>query len=393
MYRKVDLEQCSREMQKMLVPEIGVKLMTEKAAIEPLKFFRVRSPAANIIKQEMLSLGGECATEPGAITCAGKYVDIILLGTVGQYKRLIGKLQLMEGWFGLNTIIKELDSYLNRGSLLTIFADGRTLHYEKMKIMGIINITPDSFYAGSRVDQGDSLLCRAEKMLKDGADILDIGGESTRPGSEAVSCEEEMSRVVPAIKQLKKAFPQAVISIDTRNSQSAKEAFLAGADIINDVSAGEADPAMLPLAAESKSPIILMHMRGTPQTMGEKTGYKNVVDQVAEYLAERMAACQALGINNDKLILDPGIGFAKNAEENLELLRQLSAFTGYGVPVLLGASRKRTIGEVLGNLPAEERLEGTLATSCRAVFSGVNIVRVHDVRENFRTIRMLEAML
>ena len=127
--------------------------------------------------------------------------------------------------------------------------------------------------------------------------------------------------------------------------------------------------------------------------MGEKTGYKNVVDQVAEYLAERMAACQALGINNDKLILDPGIGFAKNAEENLELLRQLSAFTGYGVPVLLGASRKRTIGEVLGNLPAEERLEGTLATSCRAVFSGVNIVRVHDVRENFRTIRMLEAML
>lgn len=393
MYRKVELGQCPIEMKKMQVPEVAIELMWKKSHIEPVKFFRVRAPGANIIKQEMLSLGGECATEPSAVTCTSKYVDIILLGTACQYRRLLEKLRLMEDWFGFKVIINELTAYLKTNPLTTRLTDGRIINYDKMKIMGILNVTPDSFYAGSRVEPGSSLLLRAEKMLKEGADILDIGGESTRPGSAAVSCQEEIKRVVPAIANLKKEFPAAVISVDTRNSETARQALLAGADIINDISAGEGDSGMLPLAADTGAPIILMHMRGTPQTMGDKTGYTNVVDQVACYLVERIAACQALGIENDKIILDPGIGFAKDAEENLLLLRQLSAFTGYGVPVLLGASRKSTIGRVLGDLPPEERLEGTLATSARAVFSGVNIVRVHDVQANFRTIRMLEAML
>ncbi len=393
MYRKIDMEHCSGEMFKLGIAEVAVKLMNDKSTIEPLKFFRVRSPGANIIKQEMLSLGGDCANEPGAIACRETYVDIILLGTRAQYRKLAAKLQLMKGWFGLDVIAQELSNYIEMGKLSTLLADGRRLTYEKTKIMGILNVTPDSFYAESRVKPGQDVLARAEAMLKEGADILDIGGESTRPGSSAVPWEEEIHRVVPVITGLKKAFPDAVVSIDTRNSRTAREALLAGADIINDISAGEGDAAMVPLAAETKAPIILMHMRGTPQTMGEDTEYANVVDQVACYLQERMAFCHEAGLANDKIILDPGIGFAKKTPENLELLRQLGAFTCYGVPVLLGTSRKKTIGEVLGGLPAEERLEGTLAASCRAVFFGVKIVRVHDVQENFRTIRMLEAMI
>lgn len=393
MYRKVALGSFIQEMQKMGIPAKAVEIMGDKGRIEPVKIFQVRSPAANIIKQDLLSLGGECATEPSAITCSSQYVDILLLGTRGQYKKLTEKLDLQAEWFGLAKVIQDINSYLEPGQLLTKLADGRTITYEKTKIMGILNVTPDSFYAPSRVKEETNLLTRAEAMLKNGADILDIGGESTRPGSEAVSETEEVKRVVPVIKSLKAHFPSCIISIDTRHSTTAKEALLAGGDIINDISAGEGDPGMLPLAKKSQAPIILMHMRGTPQTMSHEISYDNVVDQVAAYLQERMLACYKAGLGEDKIILDPGIGFAKGVQENLALLGQLTAFTGYGVPVLLGTSRKTTLGAVLGGLPPEERLEATLATSCQGVFAGVNIIRVHDVKANFRAVRMLEAML
>ncbi|MDD4321824.1 MAG: dihydropteroate synthase, partial [Acidaminococcaceae bacterium] len=214
-----------------------------------------------------------------------------------------------------------------------------------------------------------------------------------RPGAESVSPQEEITRVVPAIKAIKATYPQSIISIDTYHSATAREALLAGADILNDITAGEADEEMAQVALQYKAPIILMHMRGTPKNMQKNTHYDNVVDEVTQYLLTRAAQLLCLGLKPEQIILDPGIGFAKDKVANLKLMNGLVALTGHGYPVLLAASRKASIGKVLGDLPPEERLEGTLATSCQAVYAGANIVRVHDVKENARVIRMLEAIL
>ena len=295
-------------------------------------------------------------------------------------------------YFGMDKIKEELEAVLNESKLQTTLADGRLLTYDKVLVMGILNITPDSFYADSRTAI-EEVVAKAGQMLADGADILDIGGESTRPGSEAVEAAEEQARVVPVIKALRAAYPEAVISIDTYRASTARAAIEAGADIVNDISAMEADAEMLDVVVETNAPIVLMHMRGTPKNMQTQCEYKNVVEEVAVHLAERVNLLRERGVGADKIILDPGIGFAKNAEQNLKLMRDLNALTSFGYPVLLAASRKSTIGKVLGELPVEERLEGTIATSCQAVYAGANMVRVHDVKENLRAIRMLEAIL
>ena len=259
--------------------------------------------------------------------------------------------------------------------------------------MGILNVTPDSFYEGSRVPAMEELVERAGRMLAAGAGVLDIGGESTRPGSDSVDGEEERRRVVPAIAALRKAYPDAVISIDTYRADTAEAAIAAGADIINDISAMEADPRMADVVVATKAPIILMHMRGTPKNMQQNCEYKDVVQEVAVYLAQRAQLLRERGVSADKIILDPGIGFAKNVEQNLLLMRDLKALTSFGYPVLLAASRKSTLGAVLGGVPAEQRLEGTIATSLQAIYAGAQMVRVHDVEENVRAIRTLEAIL
>ena len=230
-------------------------------------------------------------------------------------------------------------------------------------------------------------------MLEQGAQILDIGGESTRPGSDSVDGEEERRRVLPVIEALRKEYPEAVLSVDTYRADTAEAAINAGADIINDISAMEADKKMLDVVVRSKAPIILMHMRGTPKNMQQNCQYQDVVQEVAVYLAERAELLREQGVGADKIILDPGIGFAKDVEQNLRLMRDLHVLTSFGYPVLLAASRKSTIGAVLGGVPASERLEGTIATSLQAVQAGAQMVRVHDVLENVRAIRMLEAIL
>ena len=287
----------------------------------------------------------------------------------------------------------DIRAALEPAVLQTTLADGRVLTYEKMCIMGILNITPDSFYAGSRVPQMDTVVERAGQMLEHGAGILDIGGESTRPGSDSVDGEEERRRVLPVISALRRAYPEAVLSVDTYRADTAEAALNAGADIINDISAMEADPRMAEVVVKSKAPIILMHMRGTPKNMQQNCEYKNVVEEVAVYLAQRAQLLREQGVGADKIILDPGICFAKNVQQNLLLMRDLHTLTSFDYPVLLAASRKSTIGAVLGGVPAEERLEGTLATSLQAVYAGAQMVRVHDVQANTRAVRMLEAML
>ena len=370
----------------------SVPIFERKAAIEPLKLLQVRTPAANVIKQEMLGVGGDAVTPVGCIVNKDKYCDILLLGTRKHYALLAAKLKLMN-FFGMLQISKELEQYLAAKTPVTILRDGRTLSYEKMRVMGILNVTPDSFYAGSRLSDVDAAVKRAEQMLSEGADVLDIGGESTRPGSEAVGVQEEVARIVPVIKAIREKLPEAVLSIDTWHASVAKAALEGGADIVNDITAMTGDEAMASVVEHYKAPVVLMHMRGTPKDMQTQCTYKNVVDEVASYLKERAAFAETLGLDRTKIILDPGIGFAKTVEQNLALMRDLQALVGLGYPELLAASRKSTIGAVLGNLQAEERLEGTLATSLQAVYAGAQLVRVHDVKENVRAIRMLEEIL
>jgi dihydropteroate synthase len=380
----------AKELQSLKMNEVAVNILMGKGSIIPFKVTDVRTPAANIIKQEMLAAGGDCAVPAGTVTCAEDRVDIILLGTKKHYRTLIYKLKQMS-YFGIQNIYKELTEAMQENTKKTVLADGRELVYTRTMVMGIINATPDSFYPASRTKAQDALTV-AETMLKDGADILDIGGASTRPGTELVTKEEEQKRVLPVIKSIKEHFPQCVISVDTYWAETAKAALSAGADIINDVSAMEMDPKMLDVVSETKAPIILMHMRGTPKDMQKQCIYQNVVQEVALYLQQRATLLLDRGLDATKIILDPGIGFAKNVDQNLELMGDLEALTGSSFPVLLAASRKSTIGTVLGGIPVEERLAGTLATSARAVEAGADMVRVHDVQENVQFIRMLEAI-
>ena len=391
MLLKVNKEMLADAMESIGVHKASLPIFANKNQILPLKLLQVRTPAANIIKQEMLAAGGDAAVPTGCVLNKDKYSDVLLLGTRKHYNLLLKKLELMP-YFGMDKVKAELEAVLNEEKLQTVLADGRVLNYDKVLIMGILNITPDSFYENSRTAI-EEVVAKAGQMLADGADILDIGGESTRPGSEAVAAEEEQERVLPVIEALRKAYPDAVLSIDTYRASTARLAIEAGADIINDISAMEADAEMIDVVCETKAPIILMHMRGTPKDMQTQCEYKNVVEEVAVYLAERAELLRERGVGAEKIIFDPGIGFAKNAEQNLKLMRDLHALTSFGYPVLLATSRKGTIGKVLGDLPAEERLEGTIATSCQAVYAGANMVRVHDVKENLRAVRMLEAIL
>ncbi len=267
--------------------------------------------------------------------------------------------------------------------------DGKRWEGMGMKVMGIINVTPDSFYEDSRV-KIDELLERVNQMIKEGAEIIDVGGESTRPGSDPVPLEEELNRVIPAIKLIKENF-NIKVSVDTYKAKVAQKALEAGADIVNDISAMMFDPDMVKVVADNKVPVILMHIKGTPKDMQQNPTYEDVVKEIKEYFIERINFAKAQGI--EQVILDPGIGFGKKLEHNLEILRRIKEFKELGYPILIGASRKSMIGMILNGLPPSERLEGTLAITAYCALNGVDYIRVHDVKENFRVVKVIEAIM
>lgn len=257
-------------------------------------------------------------------------------------------------------------------------------------IMGIINVTPDSFYdGGQRYDEANAVAAGLA-MAASGADILDVGGESTRPGAQAVSEEEEMARVLPVVRGLRREI-KTPISVDTYKSTVAQAALDAGADIVNDVSALRFDAAMAPLVASENVPVVLMHMLGTPQTMQQDPRYGDVVREVRDFLAAQMFEAMDAGIARERILLDPGIGFGKTLDHNLQLLRGLPALAALGCPLLVGLSRKGFIGRIL-DLDPSERLEGSLAAAVAAILAGANIVRVHDVGETLRAARVADAI-
>ena len=258
-------------------------------------------------------------------------------------------------------------------------------------VMGVVNVTPNSFWEGGRHLDHRAAVAHGLALAGEGADLLDVGGESTHPGASYVEEAVELERVLPVLEGLAGA-TDVPLSIDTRKAAVARAALAAGASIVNDVSAGRDDPDLFAVAAEAKAPVVLMHMQGTPATMQDDPRYGDVVAEVEAFLAERCQAAEAAGVARDALVVDPGIGFGKRDEHNYALLGALPRLTRLGHPLLVGTSRKGFIGRAL-DLPVEERLEGTAATVVWAVERGARIVRVHDVRQMVRTVRMTEALL
>jgi len=281
-------------------------------------------------------------------------------------------------------------SFADRAKFTLRYADGGALELgRRTAVMGVLNVTPDSFSDGGRFDGPADAVAVAARMVEAGADVIDIGGESTRPGAAAVDETEESARVVPVVETVKRQLGVR-ISVDTRHAAVARRALDAGADIVNDVSALR-DPAMPALLTERRVPVVLMHMRGMPSTMQADTNYEDLIEEVTAFLGNTANNAVAAGVADDKILVDPGIGFGKSTDGNLSILRRIPALTTVGRPILIGASRKNFIGKVL-DLPLEERLEGSLAVAAIASAQGAHVVRVHDVAATVRVVRMIDAI-
>ena len=273
---------------------------------------------------------------------------------------------------------------------MTICCKGELLDLTHPRVMGILNCTPDSFFDGGEYWDPYLAMKQVESMLEQGADLIDVGGYSSRPGAADVPVDEERKRVIPVIEGLLQEFPEVRISVDTFRAAIAEEALEAGAQLVNDISAGLLDPGMLPLIAKRQVPYVMMHMRGTPQTMAGSTDYDNLVTDILYYFSERLAQARELGITD--CIVDPGFGFAKTREQNFSLLRALDAFQALRAPVLVGISRKSMVYKTTGG-SSREALNGTTALHMLALQGGARILRVHDVKEAVECIRLWEAYM
>ncbi len=271
----------------------------------------------------------------------------------------------------------------------TLNIRGKLIDLGIPRVMGILNVTPDSFFDGGKFTGTDSILGQVQKMLDEGADFIDIGGYSSRPGATNIPPEEEEARVLPVIKLIAKEFPRAVLSIDTFRAGIARQAVTAGASIINDISGGEQDPLMFDTVAAMKVPFILMHMRGTPQTMSSLTVYENLIKDILDYFHQRIFKLRKLGVKD--IIIDPGFGFSKTTDQNFKLLDHLRHFEVLGLPILAGLSRKSMIWRTLGST-AQEALTGTIALNTVALSQGARILRVHDVKEAVACVKLFSTM-
>ena len=273
---------------------------------------------------------------------------------------------------------------------MTLNCKGQLISLENPLVMGILNITPDSFYDGGRYQQPKQILKQTEKMLKDGAAFIDVGAYSSRPGADHIAESEELSRILPIVELLLKEFPEVLLSIDTFRSKVARSCIEAGAALINDISAGSMDPKMIATIGQLKVPYVMMHMRGTPQTMKSLTDYEDLLESVLFYFSEKIALAREAGIAD--LILDPGFGFAKTLEQNYDLLKNLKLLKHLDYPLLVGVSRKSMIYKLLGQSP-EEALNGTTALHMYSLNQGANIVRVHDVKEAVECVRLYQQLI
>ncbi len=373
-------EELSREMKRVGASEEGIKRMLPKGEFVKIFLPGIPYTIANIIKQKMLSLGGETAVSRDTVKGGEGVTDCLILGTGKQIEELITYLK-EQPFSTLREIVEELETVrgnYGKKEWLLPFPRHPLAIRGKPLIMGILNVTPDSFYDGGRYSRVELALNWAEKMVEEGADIIDVGGESTRPGSERVSVEEELRRVLPVVKELVKRI-DVPISIDTYKAEVARLAIEEGAEMVNDISAMRFDKEMVEVVREREVPVVLMHMKGTPKDMQENPFYVDVMGEIYEFLLRRAEWAMGKGIKKENIVIDPGIGFGKRTIDNLEIIRRLPELKSLGFPILIGPSRKSFIGNILGGLPPEERLEGTASAVAIAVLKGANIIRVHDV--------------
>lgn len=390
-FSPVDFINIESEFGLINVSKDAYKIMGEKNKFLRFYIKNLEFREANILKQEALSKGLELAIsyKTYMLDNKEKYTDAILSGDLYHFRSLLEKLKLQP--FKLKELAIELEDYINfsfNKDIQPKIKIGKRDFFWKdnVYIVGIINVTPDSFYENSRANLSN-VLEKAKMMEDNGVDIFDVGGESTRPGSDPVSLEEELSRVIPVIEILKKNF-DIPISIDTTKAKVAEEAFKAGADMLNEISACQFDPEMVDIVAKYEKPLCIMHIKGRPKDMQKSPQYNNLIDEVYNYFLERINFLTKNGVKRENIIIDPGIGFGKNIEHNFILTKYLQAFKTLKLPILYGGSRKSFIGLSLKREP-ENRLPASLMVHSLAYINGASFLRVHDVMEQGDSIKIL----
>jgi dihydropteroate synthase len=386
------LSQVTKELRRVGADVRSWEIMAPKAIFKVIRVSDLPFPAAAILKQEMLSLGADAAVARGVITAKAKRSDVLIMGTLAQLERLAEKISAQP--FGLSGVSAEIQRILARlkaehqhqldcrGILLPL---GQRPH-----IMGVLNLTPDSFSDGGQFNTPERAVPRAHEMVAQGADIIDVGGESSRPGARPVPLQEEIKRVLPVVERLC-AELKVPVSVDTRKAEVAQRALRAGAHMVNDISALTFDRRMAEVVAKGEAALVLMHMKGTPRSMQRNPKYDDVMAEVFQFLSRQVQKAVKAGISLHRLVVDPGIGFGKRLEDNLVILNRLGELHSLALPVLVGVSRKSFIGKML-NLPVGDRLAGSAAATALAVARGAHILRVHDVEEMNRVVRVAQAI-
>ena len=388
-----NLEEAVAIFKKIGVDPYGIDAMASKTINVNILIENQPCKIANVIKQEMLSIGGDAAVARGSVSCSVPVSGILIMGTVKQILALAKKIEKQP--FGLSLIARDMSEILvniTRNEYIWKTSRRKLSLGNKTLIMGILNVTPDSFSDGGLFYSQQKAVEHGLQMAAEGADIIDIGGESTRPGAGSVMAGVELKRVLPVIESLVKQV-KIPISIDTKKAQVARQTIAAGAEIVNDISALNGDKKMAKTIKETGAAVVLMHMRGGPQNMQKgNLVYADIMGEIIDYLKKSSQTAVKAGIERDCLVIDPGIGFGKTPKDNYKIIKNLSELKGLGMPVMVGTSRKSFIGKLTGGEP-RQRLEGTAATVAAAIMNGCHIVRVHDVAAMKKVAAITDAIV
>jgi len=387
------LQEAVALFKKIGVDPYGIDAMAPKTINVNILIENQPCKIANVLKQEMLSIGGDAAVARGSVSCSVAVSDILIMGTVKQISVLTKKIEKQP--FGLSLLARDIAEILKnigRNEYTWKTSRRKLTLGDKTLIMGILNITPDSFSDGGLFYSQQKAVEHGLQIAAEGADIIDIGGESTRPGAGSVTAGVELKRILPVMESLVKQV-KVPISVDTKKAQVAKLAIAAGAEIVNDISALNGDKKMAKTIKETGAAVVLMHMRGTPQNMQNgNLVYLDIMGEIISYLKKSSETAVKAGIEKDCLVIDPGIGFGKTAEDNYKIIKNLSELKILGMPVMIGTSRKSFIGKLSGGGP-RQRLEGTAATVAAAIMNGCHIVRVHDVAAMKKVAAVTDAIV
>lgn len=382
-------EEYASLMKKLEVSECGSSIMRGRFALETFVVSDISTPAANVVKQEVLSLGGEAAVPAHAVNCSKPKSGFIFSLRRDKIPAFVSRMKI-QCW-KLPQVADFIDKFVASQKPWFSFSHPG-IDTTRPNIMGILNVTPDSFSDGGSWTDIDAAMKHVSGMLEDGADIIDVGGESTRPGSDPVDAETEKKRVVPVISEIKRQFSKAVISIDTVKSSVADAAINAGAEIVNDVSGLTFDAEMASVCADAGKPVVIGHIKGSPKDMQENPVYGNLFGEMLDFFKKSKEMLLSKGLSESKIIIDPGIGFGKTLGHNLAIIKHLEVFFSCLDPVAVGFSRKSVIGAICGRKNPLERLAGTVALDTIALEKGAAVIRVHDVKEAKDTLEIFNAL-